>query len=117
MGRWTTFDHKNVAKYYGYTKQPPLPALVIKYYAKGNIIRYLNNESLPFDDRLLLVTIMIPCACNSMLTVALWIGSGYRARARISTFTGTAYSTRRPTRRMCITCSLGSCAYMELRDR
>ncbi|KAF8346422.1 kinase-like domain-containing protein [Amanita rubescens] len=55
VGRWVTLDHKNVAKCYGYTKQSPLPALVIKYYAKGNIIRFLNNESPSFDDRLLLV--------------------------------------------------------------
>src|SRR6266550_2556584 len=104
MGRWITFDHKNIANCYGYTKQQPLPALVMKYYAKGNIIRYLMNESPSFDDRLLLVTIMILCECNSILTVAFCIGPGYRARARIPTFTGTAYNTRRPTRCMCVTC-------------
>jgi len=54
--RWTTYDHQNVAKCYGYALgHGPMPALIMKYHVKGNIIRYLKENHGSFDDKTRLV--------------------------------------------------------------
>jgi len=56
--RWTTYDHQNVARCYGYALgHGPMPALIMKYHVKGNIIRYLKENQGSFDDKTRLVII------------------------------------------------------------
>jgi len=56
LDRWVNFAHDNIAECYGYALDcGPLPALIMKYYSKGNITQYITTENPSFGDRIQLV--------------------------------------------------------------
>jgi hypothetical protein len=60
-----TFAHENIAECYGYARDcGPLPALVMRYYPKGNITHYVTTETPSFDNRIQLVIVAVSCAYN-----------------------------------------------------
>lgn len=66
VDRWATLDHKNVAKCYGYTHDcGVMPALVMQYYARGNVIEYLKEKIVSFSHKIHLVINSVLRACNT----------------------------------------------------
>lgn len=63
---WRQFDHRNVAKFFGFSYKHPLaPALILERYPLGNIVEYLRKQVLSIEDKVVLV-------CNTSVPSLIW---------------------------------------------